>query len=471
MSELADRSPTAESPGPRAHRARGLRARLHSLATEHASTAKLSVGAGVGVLVGCTPFYGLHAPIGFVVARLLRLNQLAVLVGEQISLPVFAPVVTFSAVQIGHRALEGSWLSLSQADLSLDIARQLFSDWLLGGLLLGCALGLALMPLVYAGIWSVRRLRGGSQLGAPSDEAAAAGQKAVAPRRWSGRSRGSTLGYSIMFGTLRLFGRRGAYALLWPVVGYFFVFAPGARRASADYLRRLLGPRSWWQRQRDFWRHIHSFAKMLVDQVAVLGSHDDFRYTEDGLQNIRDARRADKGVILLTAHAGARAIAGHRLRTPMNIVMYEAEADRLQRYFKRIGAEHLPRVIPADGGPAASAMILRSLRRGELVGMLADRAWGERWVSREFLGGVARFPLGPFAVAAISGAPVVITFGARSGTDAMHLQASKPIELGRVPRDERDAAIERLVDAYVAELERFVRRFPYQWYNFYRFWE
>ena len=39
-----------------------------------------------------------------------------------------------------------------------------------------------------------------------------------------------------------------------------------------------------------------------------------------------------------------------------------------------------------------------------------------------------------------------------------------------LPRQKREEGIEMLCDEFVRTLEKYVLRFPYQWYNFYNFW-
>ncbi len=123
------------------------RARLHArfleIASAHASAPRLGVAVGVGIFVGTSPFYGFHALIGLAVAKLLRLNLVAVVAGTNISLPFIAPFLVFGSVQLGHLVLHGEWLALDVDALSLEVAGRTFLAWCLGAGLLGAALGAA----------------------------------------------------------------------------------------------------------------------------------------------------------------------------------------------------------------------------------------------------------------------------------------------------------------------------------------
>jgi uncharacterized protein (DUF2062 family)/2-polyprenyl-3-methyl-5-hydroxy-6-metoxy-1,4-benzoquinol methylase len=123
-----------------------IRALLARLWKEHASPARLGAAVGVGVIVGCSPFFGLHLPLGLGLAHLLRLNKLAVVLGSQISIPPLAPLLGFASVQLGSRLLDGRALTLGAADFTLarlpSLVSSFFLDWVVGGLVVG--LGLAL---------------------------------------------------------------------------------------------------------------------------------------------------------------------------------------------------------------------------------------------------------------------------------------------------------------------------------------
>lgn len=140
-----------------------LRRRLHELAMhlvrQHRQPGRLAAAVLVGAIVGCTPFFGLHFFICVALAWLLRLNQVVVYGAANVSIPPMIPVLGFASVQLGERALNGRWLSLSMSDFSWKqapvLAQTFFVDWLVGGLVIGAAIGLAGAAATWA--WAVRR--------------------------------------------------------------------------------------------------------------------------------------------------------------------------------------------------------------------------------------------------------------------------------------------------------------------------
>lgn len=135
---------------------RGLHAGFMHLARAHATPPRLAVAVALGVLVGCSPFYGLHALIGLALGKLLRLNLVAVFAGTNISVPFVAPFLVFASVQTGHRLLHGRWVSLGVDGLTLEVAGRLFAAWLLGAGLVGAALGIVSGAVTYVVVVRVR---------------------------------------------------------------------------------------------------------------------------------------------------------------------------------------------------------------------------------------------------------------------------------------------------------------------------
>ena len=158
---------------------RALRQRIRDTAAavwrEHASPGRLAAAVFIGALVGASPLFGFHLPLCLLLAALLRLNPLAMYAAANISLPIFLPALAFACVQSGAWLRRREFLRLSRDYFSAHSARALagefFLDWLLGGLIVGAAIG-ALFALI---IWLLARGR----TPAPKDALRARAQSAA----------------------------------------------------------------------------------------------------------------------------------------------------------------------------------------------------------------------------------------------------------------------------------------------------
>jgi predicted LPLAT superfamily acyltransferase/GT2 family glycosyltransferase len=228
---------------------------------------------------------------------------------------------------------------------------------------------------------------------------------------WYGRKTlGNRFGYAWFRYLYALAGRRGAYAWLRVVVAYYTLFAPEpAKRASLAYLRRRfpgLPERELKERRRE---HFWQFGQTILDRLIIAqGGFRDFRMRSDGLEHIREAVAEGKGVLLLGAHIGNFEVGGFALADTgirITIVGVRKEMERVETY---LHARYRDRQMPMatlslqDDDSFSFLEIPRALARGEILAMLADRAWGDKTVTRPLLGKDAAFPTGPFIVASIT---------------------------------------------------------------------
>jgi uncharacterized protein (DUF2062 family) len=139
---------------------RHFRAQLELLKQEHASSGRLGVAVGVGVLLGCSPFLGFQLLLALALGKLLRLNRLAVLFGLQISVPPLTPFILFATAQAGALLRRGQWLPLHVAAFRGEPASKvlagLFLDMLVGTALVGGALAVFLGGMSALGFWWLR---------------------------------------------------------------------------------------------------------------------------------------------------------------------------------------------------------------------------------------------------------------------------------------------------------------------------
>jgi len=269
------------------------------------------------------------------------------------------------------------------------------------------------------------------------------------------------------------FGRAATRWLLYPVCLYFVAFKPGLRIASRNYLARVLGR---VPRFADLLRHCHTFAATVHDRVfLVRGQCGIFDITISGADATERMLAGGRGCILLGSHLGSfevlRAVGGFYARIPVNVVMHDANAPKTSRALEALAPGLRERVIdPAR--PDAILRIKECLERGEIVGILGDRTFGSgRTKICDFLGAPARFPLGPLLLACTLGVPVVMFFGLYRGGARYELWLEALSEGGRLSRESREAAAGVLLERYVARLEHYVREAPYNWFNFYDFWD
>ena len=258
-----------------------------------------------------------------------------------------------------------------------------------------------------------------------------------------------------------------ATATLW-----FLLTSGCARGASRDYLRRVLGRPV---RLRDIARHFHSFAHTVLDRVLLLGGRSTaFEISTEGLDQVLAILAGGRGCILLGAHLGSfevlRSLAA-RAPVPVWALMYRRNAGPLTPLLDRLAPGLHDRVL--EIGDTASMIRAREcVERGEIVGILADRSPpGHRTVTVPFLGSGAAFPSGPFVLASTLAAPVVLFHAVRTGPRRYAVRFEPFTDRVVLRRSDRAGDLRAVVARYAAAVERGCRAHPFQWFNFFPFWE
>lgn len=138
-----------------------LRELLYRLRTDGGTPGRLAGAVGVGVFIGCSPFYGFHLALCIVFAKLFRLNQLLTYLAAHISLPGIWPLLVLGELQVGRLLRGAPLLSLRPDDLRHLDPWQFAADLLLGSAAVGAVLAFAFALPTY---WIALRRRKAPEL-------------------------------------------------------------------------------------------------------------------------------------------------------------------------------------------------------------------------------------------------------------------------------------------------------------------
>jgi uncharacterized protein (DUF2062 family) len=129
---------------------------VHLLVVSDIRPAQLGAAVGLGVVFGCSPFFGFQFVLALLIAVPLRLNKLAVLLGTQISTPPLTPFIVFAGANLGelmlHQRLLPLTLNAIRAMPAKQLAEQFLLAWTVGGLALGVILGAIATAVVAVGV-------------------------------------------------------------------------------------------------------------------------------------------------------------------------------------------------------------------------------------------------------------------------------------------------------------------------------
>jgi len=183
------------------------------------------------------------------------------------------------------------------------------------------------------------------------------------------------------------------------------------------------------------------------------------------------SRRGGRGFLLVTGHVGNWEMGAVTLRRHdfVPAVVGQKELDpnvqeMRQQLRERVGVESID-----IGTSMATAFRVRdAVDRGRAVALLVDRAYPEDQVVVSFFGRPTPFLRSPALLARFCDCDILPGFFLRNPDGSYFNVWGEPLRADPSLSADEDAM--RLMTLVAADLEGVIRRYPTQWFNFYRFW-
>ncbi len=272
--------------------------------------------------------------------------------------------------------------------------------------------------------------------------------------------------------SLRL-GRRAGRVILHGIAAYFLLFAPSSRRASRDYLSRALNRPARW---RDLYRHFYSFASTIHDRIYLINQRFDlFDISISGQALLDTAINTGTGTFLIGAHFGSfeviHAVGRQIPNLHVSMVMHEDNAVKINAILTAINPAAVADIIGL-GHIDTMLKVQERLESGAVVGMLADRTLGDDATQpAQLLGHTAYLPAGAFRMAALLRQRMIFMTGAYLGGNRYQISFEPLADFTDIPTGQRAAMVNAAITRYAALIEQHCLKTPYNWFNFFDFWQ
>jgi predicted LPLAT superfamily acyltransferase len=289
------------------------------------------------------------------------------------------------------------------------------------------------------------------------------------------REGGSRASVGLLIRTALRCGRGFMLLCLYPITLYYVLKRGPERRASREYLARLFGrPATIWQ----VLKHVHCFSVTMLDRIYLLAHGEQgFEIEVQGLEQLQQCIAQGRGVLLVGSHQGSfevlRALSARCPQVPLRVLLDKQKTPAITELLESLAPEVGEAVIDVSrGGAAITLAVAEACRHGGMVALLADRGRAHETLRRvDFLGRPAPFPIGPWLLANTLQVPVVLCFGMYRGGRRYALSFELFAERVEIPRDSRHQALDDILRRYAQRLEHYARLEPYNWFNFYDFWQ
>ncbi|AVR46422.1 lipid A biosynthesis acyltransferase [Christiangramia fulva] len=285
---------------------------------------------------------------------------------------------------------------------------------------------------------------------------------------WKGKSRGTLLGFKIYVFIIKKLGLYAAYFVLLFVAAYFIIFSFNSTKSTYYLFRKRLKYSLVSSILNVYWSYF-TFGRIQLDRVAITsGLRDKFTFEFDGVENIEALLAQKKGGILLTAHIGNFNLAKHffserHSNAVVNLVVTDFEHRQIKSYLDSITGKSEVKIIVLKEDLSHIFLMKEALSNNELLVFAADRYLKHSKIYKtEFLGEKVKFPQGPFKLAARNEIPVLFVHLMREKNFHYHFYA-RPYKPSKFSAQE-------ILKSYLEDLEKMVRKYPHQWYNYYDYW-
>jgi len=270
------------------------------------------------------------------------------------------------------------------------------------------------------------------------------------------------------------------YGITWGVTEIAYHFSPDQRAGIEANVRQVLlhTQPGLGQAEREamirklVYTIFHNRGRWFADLSVMAGRRQVsglFTFEKKGDWSALKRRLATgKGAIVASAHLGNWHGGGYamaRTGVPVRVVMYRNHAGDVMD--TKVARRAKVRQTYIDSDPMSMVEIVKALRSGEVLAMLADKPWDSRSIEAPFFGRPSKFPLGPVRLARLAEVPIYPAFCVWKSPRVYEAILCDPIEVRGSDPDEAErravADLARVIEVQVAE------NLPV-WFNFTPAW-
>ncbi len=268
---------------------------------------------------------------------------------------------------------------------------------------------------------------------------------------------------------MKVIDRRIIYCFMAVVVPFYMLFNHKGYLAIYRFFRERFGYGRFRSFLKVYANHFR-FGQVIIDRYAAFAGKK-FRFELDGNERFMELVNGETGFVQLSSHAGNYEMVGYGLTSvskKINGLFYGGETQVMMEFRRKILSVHNVNLIEVNESMSHIFNMNAAIDRGEIVSMTGDRMFGSaKSIRCMFLGKEAQFPMGPFALAVQKEVPMLAVFSMRS-------HGVYKVYVRDIRQDESLPLRARMADMaakFASELERVVRMYPTQWFNYYDFWK
>jgi len=289
--------------------------------------------------------------------------------------------------------------------------------------------------------------------------------------QWEGKAKGTPLGYKIFIFVIKKLGLNVAYFVLYFVSFYYVIFSFSTTRTSYYFFRRRL-KKSFIQSLIGVCKNYFVFGQTLIDRTAIsFGLKDKYVFTYDGKEKLQKMLDKGEGGFIYSAHVGSFNIARYffdefdMIGTGVNLLVTDQENEQIKQYVGAVSSGTAMKCIVIQEDMSHIFQMNDALANGEVIVFVSDRyVEGVQYMEQKLFGKTAKFPSGPYKLAARKKKPILFMYIMRGKGKEYNLYAREPIF------SDESIKPSHILKEYIKNLEIMIRKYPLQWFNYYDYW-
>ena len=243
-------------------------------------------------------------------------------------------------------------------------------------------------------------------------------------------------------------------------------------RIYFDTLYKYTGNKQYKPCFVNYFRHTQSYALSLVDKMEVYADTKDFHLTFDDYELKQDLSKG--GVFFIITHTGnielLRNFMKDKDHKKTNIFMQKSHCEKFNNFINSLSQTSDITVYPVEEIGIETALNIKTkLENGEIVLMAGDRLSAQndnKCYETKLLGRKVSLPLGTLKFALMMETPIYLLACLKNDDGTFKIESEK------FKRDNsRSDNLNNLQKQFANFLERITLFKPYQFYNFYDFFE
>lgn len=290
--------------------------------------------------------------------------------------------------------------------------------------------------------------------------------------QWSGRTAGLPLMHRWLIAACRVlplwFLYTGMAVLVVPPYmllahkGYISMYHYYRKRWRRSPLKSFLG----------VYKNHFRFGQVIIDRFYCYAGGR-FEIDIENYDTYLNLEQEAGSFMIVSSHIGNYEMAGYRLKAQhkrFNALAFGGEAHTVMYNREKTLSSNNIRVVRVQSDMSHLFILSNALADGEVVSLPGDRLLGSpRSVECDFLGAKAKFPMGPFALAAQRQVPVLAVVAVKVGMKKYHVDVTR---LPQAPATaSRNEKINFLAQAFASYNEGILAKYPEQWFNYFEFWD